>query len=147
MALAASKTVACSRPQQALRYVPSRRVPARPLREVSKLVCQAQKAQFSSFEDMLASSDVPILVDFFAEWCGPCQMLSPTLQSVSQRLKGQIKIVKINTEKYPAIASQHKIQALPTLVLFKKGQAVDRIEGLLNEQQLVDRLNYFLATP
>jgi len=114
---------------------------------VSKLVCQAQKAQFSSFEDMLASSDVPILVDFFAEWCGPCQMLSPTLQSVSQRLKGQIKIVKINTEKYPAIASQHKIQALPTLVLFKKGQAVDRIEGLLNEQQLVDRLNYFLATP
>lgn len=100
----------------------------------------ATKQTFSSFADLLAQSEVPVLVDFYATWCGPCQMMAPILQQVGQQLKGQIKIVKIDTDRYPQIASQHQIHALPTLVLFKQGQAVDRIEGVQATAQLVQRL-------
>lgn len=100
----------------------------------------ATKQTFSSFADLLAQSEVPVLVDFYATWCGPCQMMAPILQQVGQQLKGQIKIVKIDTDRYPQIASQHQIHALPTLVLFKQGQAVDRIEGVQVAAQLVQRL-------
>ncbi|MEB3267359.1 MAG: thioredoxin [Leptolyngbya sp.] len=100
----------------------------------------ATKQTFSSFADLLAQSNVPVLVDFYATWCGPCQMMAPILQQAGQQLKGQIKIVKIDTDRYPQIASQHQIHALPTLVLFKQGQAVDRIEGVQVAAQLVQRL-------
>jgi thioredoxin len=104
----------------------------------------AVKQQFSSFEDLLASAEQPILVDFYATWCGPCQMMAKILDQVSGRLKGQIKIVKIDTDRYPQIASQHQVQALPTLVLFKQGQAVDRIEGVLSAEDLTPRIQRFL---
>jgi thioredoxin len=100
----------------------------------------ATKRQFRSFDDMLAGADLPVLVDFYAAWCGPCQMMAGILPQVSAQLKGQLKIAKIDTEKYPQIASQHGITALPTLVLFKAGQPVDRIEGVLPADQLVARL-------
>lgn len=105
----------------------------------------ATKQQFQSFEDLLAGSKAPVLVDFYATWCGPCQMMAGILSTVSGQLKGQLKIVKIDTDKYPQIASQHQITALPTLVLFKAGQPVDRIEGVLPADQLVARLRPHLA--
>lgn len=100
----------------------------------------ATKQQFNSFEELLSSSDVPVLVDFYAEWCGPCQMMAPILEQVNNQMNGRIRVVKINTEKYPNLASQHQIHALPTLVLFKNGQSVDRIEGALSAPQLLQRL-------
>jgi len=100
----------------------------------------ATKQQFRSFDDILTGSELPVLVDFYATWCGPCQMMAGILSQVSSQLKGQIKIVKIDTDKYPQIASQHRIEALPTLVLFKAGQPIDRIEGVLPADQLVARL-------
>ena len=100
----------------------------------------ATKQQFNSFEDLLLGSDLPVLVDFYAEWCGPCKMMAPILEQVNNQMNGRIRIVKINTEKYPQLASQHQIYALPTLVLFKNGQSVDRIEGVLSAPQLVKRL-------
>ena len=100
----------------------------------------ATKQQFNSFEDLLLGSDLPVLVDFYAEWCGPCKMMAPILEQVNNQMNGRIRIVKINTEKYPQLASQHQIYALPTLVLFKNGQSVDRIEGVLSAPQLVQRL-------
>ncbi len=100
----------------------------------------ATKQQFRSFDELLSSSQVPVLVDFYATWCGPCQMMAGILSQVNHQLKGQLKIVKIDTDKYPQIASQHRIEALPTLVLFKTGQPVDRIEGVLPTEQLVARL-------
>jgi len=105
----------------------------------------ATKQQFQSFEDLLAGSEAPVLVDFYATWCGPCQMMAGVLSTVSSQLKGKLKIVKIDTDKYPQIASQHRIAALPTLVLFKAGQPVDRIEGVLPADQLVARLRSHLA--
>lgn len=100
----------------------------------------ATKKQFNSFEEMLSASDVPVLVDFYAEWCGPCQMMVPILEQVNAQLKDRLRIVKIDTEKYTELASQYQIYALPTLVLFKQGQPVDRIEGVMQAGQLVQHL-------
>ena len=100
----------------------------------------AVKKQFSSFEDLLSGSDVPVLVDFYATWCGPCQMLAPILDQVNAQLKGRLQVVKIDSDKYPQLASQYQIHALPTLVLFKNGQPVDRIEGVLPAEQILLRL-------
>lgn len=100
----------------------------------------AVKKQFSSFEDLLSGSDVPVLVDFYATWCGPCQMMVPILEKVNAQLKGRLQVVKIDTDKYPQLATQYQVHALPTLVLFKSGQPVDRIEGVLPAEQIVQRL-------
>lgn len=105
----------------------------------------AVKQQFQSFTGLLAEAKNPVLVDFYATWCGPCQMMAGILAEVNNELKGQVKIVKIDTDKYPQIASQHQVTALPTLVLFKAGQPVDRIEGVLPAAQLVTRLRSHLG--
>lgn len=104
----------------------------------------ATKQQFTSFADLLAQSELPVLVDFYATWCGPCQMMAPILEQVNQQLKGRIKVVKIDSDRYPQLASQHQIQALPTLVLFKNGQPVERIEGVQGAEQLVQRIQAHL---
>ncbi|AFW96805.1 MULTISPECIES: thioredoxin [Nostocales] len=100
----------------------------------------ATKKQFNSFEEMLSGSDVPVLVDFYADWCGPCQMMVPILEKVNLELKDRLRIVKIDTEKYKELASQYGIAALPTLVLFKQGKPVDKIEGVMQAAQLVQHL-------
>ena len=100
----------------------------------------ANKQQFNSFEEMLSGSDLPVLVDFYASWCGPCQMMAGILEQVNAQLSQRLRIVKIDTDKYPQLASQYQVQALPTLVVFKQGRQVDRIEGVMQTQQLVQRL-------
>ncbi|MEM1239582.1 MAG: thioredoxin [Cyanobacteria bacterium P01_H01_bin.26] len=100
----------------------------------------AVKQQFSSFQDMLAGADKPTLVDFYATWCGPCQLMAGELKKVKDQLQGQLQIVKIDTDRYETLASQHQIQALPTMVLFKDGQEIDRIEGAMTADQLIARL-------
>ncbi|MEM7579315.1 MAG: thioredoxin [Mastigocoleus sp.] len=104
----------------------------------------ATKKQFNSFEEMLSGSDLPVLVDFYATWCGPCQMMAPILDQVNAHLQGKLRVVKIDTDKYPQIAEKYKIEALPTLVLFKQGKPVDTIEGVLQVPQLVERLQGML---
>jgi thioredoxin len=105
----------------------------------------ATKQQFQSFDELLTGTQTPVLVDFYATWCGPCQMMAGILNDVNSQLKGKLKVVKIDTDKYPRIASQHQVAALPTLVLFKGGQPVDRIEGVLPTDQLVARLRPHLG--
>ena len=104
----------------------------------------ALKKNFSSFSELLASVDRPVLVDFYANWCGPCQMMSPILEEVGAKMKDRLQVVKIDTEKYPQIASQYRIEALPTLVLFKDGQPIKRIEGLRQASQLIADLQALL---
>jgi len=104
----------------------------------------ATKKQFNSFEEMLSGSDIPVLVDFYADWCGPCQMMVPILEQVNAQLQNSLRIVKIDTEKYAALSSQYQINALPTLVLFKQGQPVEKIEGVMQAEQLVQHLKNFL---
>lgn len=102
------------------------------------------KKQFSSFQELLTTSKVPVLVDFYATWCGPCQMMSPILEQVGTYLRGRLQIIKIDSDKYPGIASQYGIQALPTLVLFKKGEPVERIEGVVQASQLIQHLQILI---
>ena len=86
------------------------------------------------------------MVDFYATWCGPCQLLSKQVfpQVAAAVGKDKVSLVKIDTEKYPNIASKFKVEALPTIMLFKDGKVADRIEGMPNAPQLIDRLLYFL---
>jgi thioredoxin len=104
----------------------------------------AVKKQFSSFQELLDNSKVPVLVDFYATWCGPCQMMSPILEQVGAHLRDRLQIVKIDSDKYPVIASHYQVQALPTLVLFKNGQPVERIEGVVQAPQLIQYLQSLL---
>lgn len=104
----------------------------------------ATKQQFNSFEELLSGSDVPVLVDFYATWCGPCQMMAPILEQVNVQMQGKLRVVKIDSDKYPVLASRYQIHALPTLVLFKNGQQVERIEGVVSAPQLVQRLKSFV---
>ncbi|MEL6399471.1 MAG: thioredoxin [Cyanobacteria bacterium P01_A01_bin.70] len=104
----------------------------------------ATKQKFTSFADLLAQSELPVLVDFYATWCGPCQIMSPILEQLNTQLSGQIKVVKIDTDRYAQLASQYQIHALPTLVLFKNGQPVERIEGVQTADQLAQRLRSHL---
>ena len=101
----------------------------------------AVKKQFSSFEDLLESSNVPVLVDFYATWCGPCQMMTPILEQVGANLRDRLQVVKIDTDKYPNLASKYQIEALPTLVLFKNGQPAEKIEGVHQAPQLIQHLS------
>lgn len=100
----------------------------------------ATKKQFDSFQELISGSAKPVLVDFYAPWCGPCQMMAKILEDVNAEMNQRVKIIKINTDNYPALATQYRIQALPTLVVFKQGQPIDRVEGVLSAKQLVERL-------
>ncbi|KAI5654492.1 hypothetical protein M9H77_31679 [Catharanthus roseus] len=101
---------------------------------------EAKKQTFNSFDDLLAKSDKPVLVDFYATWCGPCQFMVPILEEVSASMNDKIQVVKIDTEKYPSIADKYRIEALPTFIIFKNGKPCDRFEGALNAKQLIERI-------
>ncbi|CAH2035414.1 unnamed protein product [Thlaspi arvense] len=106
----------------------------------ASLTVRAKKQTFNSFDDLLQNSDKPLLVDFYATWCGPCQLMVPILNEVSETLKDKIAVVKIDTEKYPSLANKYQIEALPTFILFKDGKLWDRFEGALPANQLVQRI-------
>lgn len=127
-----------------LQFRPQLRFLNRPLTSPSRppfsTLVKAKKQSFSNFDEMLATSEKPILVDFYATWCGPCQMMVPILNEVSASLEDKIMIVKIDTEKYPSIADKYSIQALPTMIIFKDGKPCDRVEGALTASQLIQRI-------
>ncbi|KAL6524949.1 hypothetical protein OROMI_030542 [Orobanche minor] len=103
-------------------------------------VVASKKQSFSSFDELLEKSDKPVLVDFYATWCGPCQFMVPILDEVSGKMIDKLQVVKIDTEKYPSIASKYQIEALPTFVLFKDGKPCDRFEGAMGAKQLIQRI-------
>lgn len=84
----------------------------------------------------IINSDQPVLVDFFAEWCGPCKVMAPKLIELSGKVKGKATILKIDVDKNPSVAAHYQIQAVPTLILFKKGNPVWRQSGVVPIQYL-----------
>ena len=98
----------------------------------------------TKFSDLI-NSDVPTLVDFYAEWCGPCKHMKPILESVKNTVKDQARILKIDVDKNPQLAASFNIQGVPTLLLFKSGEVKWRQSGVVSSQQLNSTLAKFIA--
>ena len=90
----------------------------------------------ASFEADVVKSDIPVLVDFWAEWCGPCRMIAPVLEDLAKEYAGKIKIVKVNVDENSVSAATYGVRGIPTLLLFKNGQVVDTKVGALPKGQI-----------
>jgi thioredoxin 1 len=89
-----------------------------------------------TFQELI-EGDTPVLVDFFAEWCGPCKMMQPILEDTAKQLGGKVKILKVDVDKNPLAASRFQVRGVPTLVLFSKGEVVWRQSGVVPAHQLL----------
>nr|BBB37587.1 thioredoxin [Chattonella marina var. antiqua] len=102
--------------------------------------------KLQKFNKWLASNDMPMLVDFYATWCGPCQLMGPVLEEVADKMRGKVKVAKIDTEVNPTVASYYKIKGLPTLVIFnKRGQEIARLEGFYHSYQIIPQVEYYIG--
>lgn len=94
-----------------------------------------------SFSNEVLGSDKPVLVDFWAAWCGPCKMLAPVVEKVATAHDGKAKFVKLNTDENPSIAAEYQVSGIPCLILFKGGKPVDRIVGYVSESTISSMLS------
>src|SRR6201991_5232490 len=94
------------------------------------------KVSDANFESEVLKSSEPVVVDFWAEWCGPCKMIAPALEEIAGSLAGKVKIVKLNVDENPATASKYGIMSIPTLMLFKNGQLASRQVGAAPKAKL-----------
>ena len=98
----------------------------------------------SNFEETLLSSSTPVLVDYWAEWCGPCKMVAPVLEELAEELEGKITIGKIDVDSNRDSAAKQNVMSIPTLILFKDGNPVDQRVGALTKNQLKDFINEYI---
>ncbi|WP_277872038.1 MULTISPECIES: thioredoxin [Nostocaceae] len=98
----------------------------------------------SSFDQEVINSDVPVLVDFWAPWCGPCRMVAPVVDEIASQYEGQLKVVKVNTDENPQVAGKYGIRSIPTLMIFKDGQKVDMVVGAVPKTTLATTLEKYL---
>ena len=95
-----------------------------------------QRVDVATFEQEVLKSELPVIVDFYADWCGPCKRMEPVLEKVSQAYGGKVKVVKLNSDENQDLSLKYQVRGLPTLILFRAGQEVDRKLGFQNEQDL-----------
>ena len=98
----------------------------------------------ANFEEEALKSDIPVVVDFYADWCGPCKMMSPIVDELSVQYEGKVKIGKVNTDQNRAVASKYNIMSIPTILFIKDGQVVDTSVGALPKAALEEKINKML---
>jgi len=100
----------------------------------------------NTFHSEVLESDIPVLVDFWAPWCGPCQMVTPMLEAVAEKMRDKLKVVKMNTDENMKTAQNYEIMAIPSLLVFKKGEVVERIVGVQPQPQLEAQLQEIITS-
>ncbi|MBW4467481.1 MAG: thioredoxin [Pegethrix bostrychoides GSE-TBD4-15B] len=97
-----------------------------------------------TFDQEVLGSSIPVLVDFWAPWCGPCRMVAPVVDEIALQYAEQVKVVKVNTDDNPGIASKYGIRSIPTLMIFKEGQRVDMVVGAVPKTTLATTLEKYI---
>jgi thioredoxin 1 len=100
-----------------------------------------------TFDIAVLKSPVPVLVDFWATWCGPCKMIAPILDEIAREQAGKVRIAKIDVDQYPALAARFNIRGIPTMILFRNGAVKETIVGLTGKQALIGKLEALSAAP
>ena len=106
---------------------------------------QAPQVTDATFNELVAQSDIPVLLDFYADWCPPCKVLGPIVNELAQEYEGRAFVAKVNTELNPALSHHFKIRSIPTIMFFHKGQIVERFQGLVPKPNLEELLDKYIA--
>ncbi len=93
------------------------------------------------FDTQVLKADLPVLVDFWAEWCGPCKMVSPIVDEIAEELNEKLKVVKVNVDEAQELAGNYQVMSIPTLLVFKNGEVVEQIVGAMSKDQLLEKIN------
>jgi thioredoxin 1 len=99
----------------------------------------------ATFDEHVGAADTPVVIDFWAEWCGPCKMVAPVLDEISAEQVGKLQIAKLNVDENPNVAMRYGVQSIPTMLVFKDGELVDRIVGAMPKGRLMDKLSAHLG--
>ncbi|MDA3792162.1 MAG: thioredoxin [Elusimicrobia bacterium] len=99
----------------------------------------------SNFKEEVLESDIPVLVDFWAEWCGPCKMVAPTVSDIADENEGSLKVCKLNVDNAKQTASKYGIMSIPTLAIFKDGEVADKVVGALPKDAIMAKVKPFLG--
>ncbi|HEY3153050.1 MAG TPA: thioredoxin [Candidatus Binatia bacterium] len=109
------------------------------------MTADIEEVNDGNFAKIVLASTRPVLVDFWAQWCGPCRALAPVVESVAKHYAGSARVVKLNVDGNPSVVEKFKFEAIPTLIVFQNGEEKDRVIGAVGQAEIVERLDTRLA--
>ncbi|GJP39301.1 hypothetical protein CLOM_g23687 [Closterium sp. NIES-68] len=119
-------------------------------KRAARVVCEATGTEVAgpvtdaTFKSLVLESDVPVLIDFWAPWCGPCRMIAPLIDELAKQYAGKLKCYKLNTDESPNVATEYGIRSIPTVMIFKKGKKVDTVIGAVPKSTLTTTIDKYL---